>query len=79
MQVFQGVLLAAGDRFCLPKAGEATISRFASSVTSPEGYLLSLWQHESMRTFCDKMISPEDKTWVGEAVQGLLKCAFAPS
>ena len=77
MQVFQGVLLAAGDRFAVPKAG-AELPPFAGSVTSPGGYLLSLWQHESLRTFCDKMISPEDKTWVGDAIHSLCKCEEPP-
>lgn len=46
---------------------------FAGTVTSPGGYLLSLWQHESQRTFCDKMISPEDKVWVSDAIHSLCK------
>ena len=75
VQVFQGVLLAAGARFALPKAGEPAPSSFAGSVTSPEGYLLALWQHESLRTFCDKMISAEDKTWITDAITGLCKYA----
>ncbi|KAK9794950.1 hypothetical protein WJX73_010224 [Symbiochloris irregularis] len=75
-KVFQGVLLAAGDRFAIPKAG-ADMPSFAGTVSSPGGYLLSLWQHESQRTFCDKMISAEDKTWVSDAIHSLCKKEFS--
>ena len=68
--------MAAGDRFALPAPGQPPPTVFAGSVTSPAGYLLSLWQSESLRTFCDKMISHEDKTWVSDAIQGL--CKYAP-
>lgn len=47
---------------------------YGGNVISAGGYLLALWQHEATRVFCDKMVSAEDKAWVGSAITDLARC-----
>ena len=68
-KVFQGVILAARDRY---KKG-ADLAEFGAKVSSPEGYLVSLWQHECGRVFCDKLTCAEDKDWADNLVTSLIK------
>ena len=68
-KVFQGVILAARDRY---KKG-ADLAEFGAKVSSPEGYLLSLWQHECGRVFCDKLTCAEDKDWADNLITSLIK------
>ncbi|KAL4452763.1 hypothetical protein ABPG75_008425, partial [Micractinium tetrahymenae] len=81
-KVFQGVILAQRDRFAKqgalppPQGGPKP---FGGAVASPEGYLLGLWVHECQRVFADKLISQEDKAWVGGAILELAKQAFGPA
>ena len=70
-QVFQGVLLAAADRFDKTSGPGA---KFGGNVSNQAGYLLGLWAHESQRTFCDKMITLQDKAWVDGAIRDICKC-----
>ena len=73
VQVFQGVLLAASDRFD-NKVGPG--GTFGGNVATSPAYLLALWAHESERTFSDKMITLQDKAWVETTIRDLVKCAF---
>ena len=70
IQVFQGVLFGATDRFDKAVGAGAV---FGGNVASPPAYLLALWAHESERTFCDKMITLPDKAWVEGAIRDLCR------
>ena len=72
LQIFQGVILASRDRF----QAESTLipfPEFGGAVTSSEGYLLALWQHEATRVLADRMVSLEDKSWVATAISDVSK------
>ncbi|GFR42148.1 hypothetical protein Agub_g3000 [Astrephomene gubernaculifera] len=73
-KVFQGVILAARDRFNL-LVGDSAV--FGGNVNSPEGYLLGLWVHECRRVFSDKLISYDDKNWVDKAIFDLCRDNFS--
>lgn len=76
LQVFQGVILAQRDRFAQPgalPAPQGGAKPFGGAVASPEGYLLGLWAHECQRVFADKLVSQEDKAWVGGTITELAK------
>lgn len=78
LQVFQGIILAQRDRFARPGAlppPQGGPKPFGGAVTSREGYLLGLWVHECQRVFADKLVSHEDKAWVGGAIMELAKQA----
>ena len=51
---------------------------YGGSVSTPDGYLLALWQHECQRVFADKMISLEDKAWISSAISEVSKYALQP-
>ena len=68
-KVFQGIILAARDRF----SKNARDEPFGGNVTSPAGYLLALWLHECRRVFSDKLTSQGDKDWVDKAVFDLMR------
>ena len=71
MQIFQGIVLASRDRFQMNSPlGQLP---FGGAVTSPEGYLVALWQHECQRVFADRMISLEDKAWITFAIAEITK------
>ena len=64
------MLLGAPDRFDKSVGAGAV---FGGNVASPAAYLLGLWAHESERTFCDKMITLQDKAWVEGAIRELCR------
>lgn len=62
-KVFQGIMLANL---------ESTPSMDSSTGTGglvSETQLVALWAHECRRVFADKLISPDEKTWVEKAIQ----------
>jgi len=72
VQIFQGVVLASRDRF-QKNSPLGELPAFGGSATSPEGYLVALWQHECQRVFADRMISLEDKAWITSAISEVTK------
>ena len=66
------MLFGAPDRFDKSVGAGAV---FGGNVASPAAYLLGLWAHESERTFCDKMITLQDKAWVEGAIRELCRLA----
>ena len=62
------MILASRDRFQLDSPLGPPLPPFCGAVATPEGYLLGLWQHECQRVFADKMVSLEDKAWIGSAI-----------
>ena len=72
VQIFQGIVLASRDRF-QKNSPLGQLPPFGGAVTSPEGYLVALWQHECQRVFADRMISLEDKAWITSAIGEVTK------
>ncbi|PNH08753.1 Dynein gamma chain, flagellar outer arm [Tetrabaena socialis] len=73
-KVFQGVILAARDRFN-NDSGDSAV--YGGNVASPEGYLLGLWVHECRRVFSDKLVCYEDKNWVDKSIFDLCRDNFS--
>ena len=74
-KVFQGLILASRDRF--DKAATAAApSSYGGKVTSPVGYLVSLWRHECERVFCDKLTNNTDKEWTTKKIKELVVDTF---
>ena len=70
-KVFQGIMLASTSAESTNKSGKTLKSSSESgsgSSLSEEEQLVSLWAHECRRVFSDKLISPDEKTWVDAAV-----------
>ena len=67
-KVFQGIILAARDRF-----RKGVVVENAGKVNTPVGYLMSLWYHECHRVFCDKLVTYEDKEVVDKMMIEIMK------
>ena len=66
------MILASRDRFQAASPLNP-FPEYGGAVTSSEGYLLALWQHEATRVLADRMVSLEDKAWVAAAITEVSK------
>ena len=66
------MILASRDRF-QAASSPSHFSSYGGSVSSSEGYLLALWQHEATRVLADRMVSLEDKAWIAAAITDVSK------
>lgn len=66
------MILASSDRFQATSTLDP-LPGYGGAVTSSEGYLLALWQHEATRVLADRMVSLEGKAWVAAAITDVSK------
>ena len=55
-----------------------TYHTYCIQIIKTEGELLSLWMHECLRVFADRLVSRDDKHWFDELVLGTIQKSFQP-